>query len=47
MVSIFKNIGERPMAKNYCPVCLLSEVSKVFEKLLNNMLLDHLQKCGL
>ena len=35
------------MAKNYCPVCLLSEVSKVFEKLLNNMLLDHLQKCGL
>ena len=34
-------------AKNYCPVNLLSVVSKVFEKLVNNRLVDHLEKCRL
>ena len=34
-------------AKNYCPVSLLSVVSKVFEKLVNNRILDHPEKCGL
>ena len=34
-------------AKNYHPVSLLSVVSKVFEKLLNNRIVDHLEKCGL
>ena len=33
VVPVFKNVGERSTAKNYCPVCLLSVVSKVFEKL--------------
>ena len=47
MVPVFKNVGERSTAKNYCPVSLLSVVSKVFEKLLNNRIVDHLQKCGL
>ena len=42
-----KSVGERPTAKNYCPVSLLSVVSKVFEKLLNNRFVDHLEKCGL
>ena len=32
MVSIFKNVGERSTAKSYCPVSLLSVISKVFEK---------------
>ena len=32
VVPIFKNIGEQPTAKNYCPVSLLSVVDKVFEK---------------
>ena len=32
-------------AKNYSPV--LSVVSKVFEKLVNNKIVDHLEKCGL
>ena len=36
-----------PGAKNYCPVSLLSEVRKVFEKLVNNRIIDHLNKCGL
>ena len=41
-----KNVGERPTAKNYSPVSLLSVVSEVFEKL-NNRFVDHLEKCGL
>ena len=32
---------------NYRPVSLLSVVSKVFEKLVNNRIVDHLDKCGL
>ena len=41
------NVGERSTAKNYRPVSLLSVVSKVFEKLVNNRIVDHLEKCGL
>ena len=47
MVSVFKNVEERSTAKNYHPVSLLSVVCKVFEKLVNNRLLDHLEKCDL
>ena len=47
MVPVFKNVGERSTAKNYCPISLLSVVSKVFEKLVNNMIVDHIEKCGL
>ena len=47
MVPVFKNIGERSTAKNYHPVSLLSVVIKVFEKLVNNRIVDHLEKCGL
>ena len=36
-----------PVFKNYRPVSLLSVVSKVFEKLVNNRIVDHLEKCGL
>ena len=46
-VPVFKNIGERSTAKNYHPVSLLSVVSKVFEKLVNNRIVDHLEKCDL
>ena len=45
-LSLFKNVGERPTAKNYHPVGLLSVVSKVFEKLVNNRIFDHLEICG-
>ena len=45
-VPVFKNVGERSTAKNYRPVSL-SVVSKVFEKLVNNGIVDHLEKCGL
>ena len=47
MVPVFKNVGERSTGKSYCPVSLLSVVSKVFEKLVNNRTVDHLEKCGL
>ena len=47
MVPVFKNVGETSTAKNYCPVRLLSVVSKVFEKLVNNRIVDHLEICGL
>ena len=39
--------GERSTAKNYRPVNLLSLVSKVFEKLVNNKVVDHLEKCDI
>ena len=47
VVPVFKNVGERSTAKNYRPVSLLSVVSKVFEKLVNNRIVDHVEKCGL
>ena len=46
VVPVFKNIGERSTAKNDRPVSLLSVVSKDFEKLVNNRIVDHLEKCG-
>ena len=47
MVPVFKYVGDWSTAKNYCPVSLLSVFSKVFEKLRNNGIVDHLEKCGL
>ena len=46
VVPVFKIVEERSTAKNYYPVSLLSVVSKVFEKLVNNRIVDHLEKCG-
>ena len=31
MVPVFKNVGERTMAENYCPVSLLSLISKILK----------------
>ena len=47
VVTVFKNAGERSTAKSYRPVSLLSLVSKVFEKLVYNRIVDHLEKSGL
>ena len=46
VVPVFKNVGERSAVKTYHPISLLSVASKVFEKLVNNRLVDHLEKCG-
>ena len=45
MVSVFKNVGERSVTKNYHSVDHLSVVRRVFEKLVNKKLVDHLKKC--
>ena len=47
MVPEFENVGERSTTKNCRPVSLLSDVSKVFEKLINNRIVNHLEKAGL
>ena len=39
---LFENLGERSAAKNCCLVSFLIMVSKVFEKYVNNRLIDHL-----
>ena len=43
VVPVFKNLGERSTTKNYCPVSLLSVDSRVFEKLVNNRIVDYLE----
>ena len=47
MIPAFETVGKRSTAKNYRPVRFLSLVCKVFEKLVNNRIADHLEKCGL
>ena len=44
MVPVFMKVGER--SKTYCPVSLPSMVSKVFEKLINNRIVEHVEKCS-
>ena len=41
VVPVFKN-GERSTAINYRPVSLLFVISKVFKKLVNNRIVNHL-----
>ena len=47
LVPVFKNIGERSITKNYNPVSVLFVVRRVLEKLVNNRIVDHVEKCGL
>ena len=47
VVPVFKNVGERLATKNDCPTSLFSVVSKIFEKLVNNRIVDHVEKFGL
>ena len=46
VVPVLENVGERTIAKNYCPVSLRSLVSEVLEKLVHKRIVDHLNKCG-
>ena len=45
-ILVFQIVG-RSTAKNYHPVSLVSLFSKVLEKLVNNRVVDHLEKSGL
>ena len=47
VVLVLKNMGERSTAKNYCPVSLLSVVSKIFQKFVINQLVNRFLKYGL
>ena len=47
MSPVFKNVWERSTVKNYRPISLLPVVSKVFEKLVNNRIVDHQEISGL
>ena len=47
MIPVFKNVWGRSTAKNYHPVSLLIVVSNLYEKLVNNITVDHLWKCDL
>ena len=47
MAPVFKNFGKRSTGKSQCLDSLLSVVSKVFEKLVNNRIVDHQEKCDL
>ena len=47
MVTVFKNVGERSTAKTYHLASLISVISKVFEKIVNNRIVDQLKKFGL
>ena len=38
--NVFKNVGERCTAKNYYPVSLLALISKVFQTLVSNRVLN-------
>ena len=40
VIHVFKNVGERSITKIYCPVSILSVVSKAFQKLVNKLLVD-------
>ena len=44
VVPVFKKVGERSIARNYCPVVLLSVISKILKKLVNNKIVDHQEK---
>ena len=45
MISAFKNVGKGLQLKTTA-ISLLSVVSKVFEKIVNDRIVDHLEKCG-
>ena len=47
MIPVFKNVEEMSTGKNYHPVSLLSVVSKVFKKPVNNRIVDPLEKRSL
>ena len=54
VVPVLKNVDKGSTAKNYRPISLFPIslfttplVSKAFEKLVNNRIAEHLEKCGL
>ena len=46
VVLMFENIWEKSAIKNYHTVSIFFVVNKLYEKLVNNMLVDHFEKFG-
>ena len=46
-ISVFKNVEERSSAKNYHSASILSAITEVFDKLVNNRLVDHFENWGI
>ena len=46
MASVFKIVRKKSLVKNCLHVSFLFSVIKIFEKLINNRLVVHLEKCG-
>ena len=44
---VFQDVEERYTTKNYHLVSLLCDDSKIFDKIVNNNLVDHLEECSL
>ena len=47
MVLVFKNVGEKSLAKIYHFLGLLFVVSNIYVKPVNKRLINYLEKCGL
>ena len=47
MFPVFRNVGKKCLCKNYRPFNLISVASKIFEKLVTDSLIRHLEKCAL
>ena len=47
MVPMLKNVGKSFIAKIYRPVSLLPVVSKIFERVIHDKFVDHLEKSSL
>ena len=45
--SLYLKMLRKGLQLNYHPVSLYSVFSKAFEKLVNNRIVDHVEKCGL
>ena len=43
VIAVFKNVRGWSTAKNYLPVSVFSVVSKVFQKLVSNRIVDHME----
>ena len=47
VIPVFKNCGDRSNPSNYRPISLLPVISKIFEALINDALVNHLESNNL
>lgn len=42
---VLKTVGERSLSSVHCPVSILSFVNKIYEKLVNDKIVEHFKRC--